>query len=555
MRSLRACLRDEPLIRLMAMADLWDAAIEATTPREAADLLARHMTQPAHLASAYQSLPDDAKAALRALLEQRGRMPAATFERRYGAIRQMGPGRLDRERPWLSPLGAAETLWYYGFISRAFEGSNAPVEMVFVPNELRDLLRQHLGAPSPSTADRARSEASPASIPTASTQRWFPFIEDMVTLLCHVQNSEVRLKQNHEWEAAARRGLAPMLHDADGALDNDPKGRFALMLHLSERLGWTRAHERRLRLVAPAVTAWLNADPEAQRQALLRAWLEDDTWDDLACVPELTLDMTHTWAHDPRRERQTIVALWQQWRASHPVADVEAFIAFVKQTQPDFARPDGRYDLWQVRDARSGAFLSGFEHWDDVEGRLIRHLVTRPLRWFEGEPLTDETSPSAPFRVLEDARVIVAAWLRRQRFQLSRVADWQETHPTHYVYRLTPRALARARAQGIRADQVRRFLEQQAGQALPKGIARALQRWEDRGVEVQMEPLVVLRAREPAILDALLSLPEARRAAVERLSPTALAVRPRDAEDIRALLLAQGWLTDYTDDSQRRSAS
>lgn len=547
MRSLRACLRDEPLIRLMVIADLWDAAIEATSPREAAELLAQHMTQPEHLIATYQSLTDDAKHALRALLEQQGRMPFAAFERRFGAIRQMGPGRMERERPWLSPQGPAEALWYYGFISRAFEGSSTPVEVAFIPHELHKLLHHHL-LPSAAEAERASAETLPPATTTGSESRWFPLIEDLVTLLCHIQNSEVRLKHNNEWEVSARRELAPMLHDADGVLDNSPKGRFAWMLHLSQRMGWVRAHERRLRLVVPAVSAWLTADAEAQRRALVDAWLNDDTWDDLTCVPTLELDMTHSWTHDPRRERQAICSLWERWRQAHPATDVDGFVAFVKQTQPDFARPDGRYDLWQVRDARSGAFLSGFEHWDDVEGQLIRFIISRPLRWLEGEPLNDAISTAPPFRVTEDGRVIIATSLRRQRFQLARVADWAETRPTHYVYRLTPRALARARAQGIRISQVLRFLKQQSGHPLPKGLERALQRWEDRGAEVHMASLVVVRAREPAILDALLSLPEARRAGVERLSPTALAVRRRDADEIRALLLSRGWLADQADD-------
>lgn len=103
MRDLRKCLLDEPLARLMAMADAWSIAIEVASPREAAELLAAHMLLPAEAARACADLPAPARDALAALAAARGRMPSAAFERRAGAIRPMGPGRLERERPWLNP--------------------------------------------------------------------------------------------------------------------------------------------------------------------------------------------------------------------------------------------------------------------------------------------------------------------------------------------------------------------------------------------------------------------------------------------------------------------
>ena len=29
----------------------------------------------------------------------------------------------------------------------------------------------------------------------------------------------------------------------------------------------------------------------------------------------------------------------------------------------------------------SGEYLRGFEHWDEVDGRLIRYIITGPLHW------------------------------------------------------------------------------------------------------------------------------------------------------------------------------
>ena len=32
----------------------------------------------------------------------------------------MGPGKMEREEPWLDPANAAESLWYRGFLFRGF---------------------------------------------------------------------------------------------------------------------------------------------------------------------------------------------------------------------------------------------------------------------------------------------------------------------------------------------------------------------------------------------------------------------------------------------------
>ena len=62
---------------------------------------------------------------------------------------------------------------------------------------------------------------------------------------------------------------------------------------------------------------------------------------------------------------------------------VADFIDAVKATDPDFQRPGGDYESWYIRDAGSGAYLTGFESWDRVEGELLRALLTGPARWLD----------------------------------------------------------------------------------------------------------------------------------------------------------------------------
>ncbi len=99
----------------MAMADLWDAPLEATSTSEVADSLAAHSSSKT-LYSANRPANCPMKHALcwKRLLQRKGKCP---WLRSSGALVRFahGPGKLERERPWLSPANAAEVLWYRGF--------------------------------------------------------------------------------------------------------------------------------------------------------------------------------------------------------------------------------------------------------------------------------------------------------------------------------------------------------------------------------------------------------------------------------------------------------
>ncbi len=563
MRQLRACLLDEPFSRLMAMADLWDASLEVSSAREVAEALAVHMLQPDVAGQVHHELPQEASAALEALLKSKGKIPTAAFERRFGAIRPMGPGKLERERPWLDPANAAEVLWYRGFIFRAFDRSGRdPSEAIFVPLDLLDVL-----GPAKGDGRRGGSEAEtedgtlspvaasvprPASPVSASS----PLLDDITSILIHIQNGNVKVRANGEWTHESRLSLVRILRDADGVEDNRTSGRFALLAHLIENLGWLRVQDGRARLIPQPVTHWLQAAPGQQRRVLLDAWLNDAGWNDLVHVDGLSLEMTHTWANDPVRERQAIVEFVQRdvaegLSALQSDAQIQAITAHIKAQLPDFARPDGRYDTWHVRDVVTGQFLNGFENWDRVEGRLIRYLLAGPLAWLEAAQADAAQAEVAPleallpaFSMAADGTITVPQANRFQRFQLARVADGTRTPDSHYGYRLTPRSLTRANEQGIQAPRVIEFLEQQMGQPLPANIARAIGRWAERGPEVRLESVRLLRTKDSQTMDALLANVNVRRVVLERMSPTCIAVRERDAKALVAEVAQSGLLVD-----------
>lgn len=553
LRSLRTSLLDEPLPRLMAMADLWDAFIEATSSKEVADALAAHLLNTHNLRREYDGLPDAARAALDALLGSQGRMPLAAFERRFGVIRPMGPGKLERERPWLTPANAAEVLWYRGFLFRAFDNKGTPTEMAFVPNDLLGVLSVEFRVPSATPLP----DQAPAQHATPDARHSI-LLDDVTSILCHVQNTDTRVKANGAWDAATRRALVAMLKQDDA-------DRLQFLLHLIERAGFTRIAEGKLRLVPQPVAQWLQSPSQAQLDALFQTWLGDDTWNDLAHVPGISLQMTHTWSNHPVRERKAIVEAWQKWREEgegwrdtphatlHP--PLNFFVTHLKATNPDFARVDGRYDTWHVRDDASGEFLQGFDNWDRVEGALIRYVIEGPVRWlsFAEEGDVRETGgqgdmvtvlPSHPVALSSTGRVTIAATHRFERFQLARVADWVATDGDVFVYVLSPRSLARAREQGIQAARVVEFLEKTTNKPLPDGVKRAITRWSERGVEARLEPMVILKTQDAAAMEALLRIQDVRRVVVDRFAPNCISIRPRDAEAVRAAILESGVMVE-----------
>ena len=125
---------------------------------------------------------------------------------------------------------------------------------------------------------------------------------------------------------------------------------------------------------------WLTAPPARQLAALQEAWRDDPTWNDLCRVPALVCDQETPWRNDPVATRKAFLPLLARCPRGEWWS-LASFIRAVKETDPDFQRPSGDYTSWYIREVASGAYLSGFESWDSVEGALIADLLTGPLRW------------------------------------------------------------------------------------------------------------------------------------------------------------------------------
>ncbi|HET89518.1 MAG TPA: hypothetical protein ENN99_02080 [Chloroflexi bacterium] len=550
MRSLNQCLLDTNTVRLRVISQFWDVELATHRRREMAAQMAQAMAHPDRIASVWDALPDDQRQALDALLSHGGRMPLRIFAREWGVIRPMGPGKLEREKPWRDPVSPAEGLWYKGLVFRAFDqDAEETYEILFVPPELE----RHLPTDRP-----PHPPVSLQPIPPPPTAVWHgdALLDDACTLLSYLQNMSVHPDSRSQWPRHHETRLLHRLRDPDVA-------RLSLLRHLVQDLEWLRLTDAgHLRPDPGPVTEWLQSPVQRQRSDLVTAWRDSRTWNDLFHVPTLRPEETGAWYNDPLRARQAVL---DHLAACSPGAwyALNDLVTTIKQTTPDFQRPDGDYTTWYIRDATTGTYLSGFESWPLVEGALIRYLITSPLTWLgwvelgasaPGETLMDipfRLSPiaaaslglaadppahdPAPLTLQRDFTVNAPPARRYERFQLARVADWVAS-PTittgsgPFVYRITPASLDRARRQGIPVERVLQFLRQvtDAAAPIPRAIETALTRWDARGSEVRLERVVLLRLASPELLTQVLASPRARPFIGEQIGPTTVQVHSRD---------------------------
>src|SRR5690606_31938877 len=71
---------------------------------------------------------------------------------------------------------------------------------------------------------------------------------------------------------------------------------------------------------------------------------------------------------------------------------IPEIVAAIQQSDPEFQRPLAQFDVWELRHSVTQESLQGFDHWDAVEGELLRFLLRNPLHWLGAVDLAE---PSA----------------------------------------------------------------------------------------------------------------------------------------------------------------
>ncbi len=450
-----------------------------------------------------------------------------------------------------------EALWYRGFIYRGFdETAEGMIEFYYLPDELLEKL------PKPEKPKEVRETAAstgsvpavPKLKPVPEPNRYTPAsssaVDDLTTLLALAQRTALR--------SEALDLLPQVLLDADA-------DRRSLLINLAREMEMLREVEGGIRPTRTAVS-WLTKSREAQLRALMDAW-SSSGWNDLCHTPGLRCEGDQ-WRNDPILARTALLDALPQTPDWYRLSDL---IAHIKQTDPDFQRPDGNYDTWYVRDVAQDNYLSGIENWELVEGRLLTFLVQGPLFWLglaetavqgkhnlfrltdralewlaNAPPATEEVT--VPIIVQPDASVLVAHNANRHhRFQVARISEAQPVEPGKpYAYQITPASLKQAQAEGIEPDRILTFLQEASERPLPAATKRGIERWRERGVEGRLETAVILRVRDAGILETLRSNAKTRDFIDESLGELAATVRLENWQKLRDAAAQLGLLLDST---------
>jgi hypothetical protein len=562
MRTLVQALQDHELIVLRVIGEWWELDLTGADKDASVKALAQQLDQ-LDFAQEVLYLPPEEAAAIQTLLQGNGRSPVAAFERLHGEVRMMGPGALEREEPWFDPISPAEALWYRGFVYRGFdETAEGMIEFYTIPQELLAKLPQPekvemlketaASAGSVQAASAGSVQAVSNLTPTTEPNRYEPTnssaVDDLTTLLALAQRTSLR--------SDALDLLQQLLLNADS-------DRRSLLVNLAREMGMLREVEGGIRPTRTAVS-WLTKSREAQLRDLMDAW-SSSGWNDLCHTPGLHCEGDQ-WQNDPILARTALLDALPRTPEWYKLADL---IAHIKQTDPDFQRPDGNYDTWYIRDEAQDNYLSGIENWEMVEGRLLAFLIEGPLRWLglaetavQGKStlfrLTDralewlaDTPPAAeevtvPILVQPDAAILVAHNANRHhRFQVARISEPQPVVAGKpYAYQITPASLKQARAVGIESDRILTFLQDASERPLPMATKRGIERWRERGVEGRLETAVILRVREAGILETLRTNPKTRTYIDESLGDLAATVRLENWYKLRQAAAQLGLLLD-----------
>ena len=303
---------------------------------------------------------------------------------------------------------------------------------------------------------------------------------------------------------------------------------------------------------------------------LWKSWLTSDTHLDLSLTPDLEIEGSIS--PDPSRVREFLMNLLQDldpktWWS------IESFIAQVKEKFPDFQRTGGDYDSWFIKNRLTGDYLRGFSHWDEVEGALLKYLISGPLHWlgFLDLGLAEEEGCPASFRLSSNAinfinnqspkvgggkpeqiQIRAKGEIRitrnvphKIRYQVARFCEWHPVKAEAYLYTISPASLRRAESQSLRTAHLITLLKNHA-EAIPPNILAALERWEKQGAQASISKKTILRLGSPAVLKSL-QKSKASRFILEQLGPTVVIIREGSEEKIAAALVEFGIFLEIED--------
>ena len=544
---------------LRIIAEFWGLELDSKSADAAREKLTVSLLDPKLLAELTDTLPPEADSAITYLFNVGGRIPWPTFTRKFGDIREAGAGKRDREKLHLKPASAAEILYYRGLLARAFfDTEKGPQEFAYIPDDLLSLLNREENTPALASGiklERAEKKeeirkssgvqesealgrpASPAEKGLEALANDF-ILDDVTTLL-----------------AALRMGKTP---GSDGSLSVPQQS--AALQNLLTAANLVRQNIPQTEVVKN----FLASSRQAALKMLQEAWLESQAFNELHLMPGIICE--GEWTNQPHETREFLLNLLDavpenKWWS------LNAFVRDVKQKYADFQRPAGDYDSWFIKRASDGQYLRGFQHWDEVDGALIRYFITNILFWLGQVDLSiaEESNQPTAFRIIniesripiiEDRKLHVSSQgkitaprltPRVVRYQLARFCEWDEEKNEQFKYHITTNSLAKAKEQGLKPEHLLSLLVKHSDGGIPPSLVKALKRWEVSGTEARVQTQVVLKVSRPEILEEMRKS-KAGKYLGEVLSPTAVIVKSGAIQNVMDALTELGLLTEVIKD-------
>lgn len=537
MPDLLQSLQKQDIGFLRITASLWGVELASPSRKAAAEELARSILVIERVSETVDSLSTEARRAMEELAETGGKSPWAAFTRRFGELRFAGPGRRDREEVYLRPSSAVEELYYRSLVVNAFfDTPSGPQEFAYIPEDVLALYQKTMKSPGSGMDSRRRAffdTSSPPGRPALPKERQVlspsndHLLDDAVTFL-----------------AALRMEMEP-------PPTSIPVNVIADLLRAAGILAGSELSPQK-------VKSFLEMPPAEALSMLGEAWRNSDSFNELRQLPGLICE--GEWQNAPLGTRRMLlgcleaVPLNRWW-------SLPSFVHAIKEKHPDFQRPAGDYDSWFIKRASDGTYLRGFSAWDEVDGALIRYLITGPLFWLgrldlaraeEGGEVTAFRVKAKPEASRESARLTISSGgnisvprlvPRLVRYQMARFCEWLEPKADEYRYRVTVASLQRAGGQGLKTSQLLSLLAKNASAELPPAFVKALKRWEAHGTEARVETRVVLRVSRPEVLEEL-RRSKAGRFLAEALGPTAVIIKAGAQARVLSALAEMGLLAE-----------
>jgi len=566
MKNLFATLNDYDAGMLPALGEIWGVDTKNLKDEDIIQQLMKTMLNPESTENVWENLEDPMRSAMQLLVSTSShRMKTSQFERVFGEIRKLGRAKIKKEKPHQNTEPVAEVLYYRGLIAEAFDKTDDDtlISFVYVPSDLVKVLPLHKTMyENLEDEEEFPEEELPAlevidevkNITVADTS----IVDDMTTLLAYLQAFSADVVGD---------GFTP--HSIDAIMpyllrQGDIRLSFLLGIGVTADLITTqdgKAYPRRTE-----ARQWLSASRAEQTRQLAQAWLGSTHYRDMWHIPGLFPDDSG-WAYDPVRARNSVTSMFTDLVPEQGWNSVNALIDMIKETEPDFQRPNGDYDSWYIRNA-SGEFLNGYESWDAVEGALIEFYMMGPMHWLGLVDVGDDairltaygraflqiaewpqvSDEDHPIEIRDDGTLLASRRVNRfERFQLARFTAWVETGDP-YVYRLNADSIQRANTQGITPQHIQAFVARQLdNKPIPTPIINLLKNWQGGATgAVTFETLLVLRTTSPEVMDKIFNAPEYRRYLGARLGPMACVIRDEQWAELREKLGEQGIEVDIS---------